>query len=600
MKRSKRKLLALVAGLWILAWLCGSDPGYAADERLSGQIYSPNFSPSNPDIVAFERRAGDAWELYIYNRRSGDVQQLTAATGASPKAGSDVFEDLFREEEESANVTRFEGQLSWRPVLDSKGRQWFAFVSSGDEQSYDLYLSYIDTDGRLAADGLKHLTYDGVDQMPRWSPDGQSLVFVSGSGRGNDLYLVRNMSSLLKGTDVSLFQPVKITDNPGDDTHPVWSPDGRFIAFQEEKSDGEFLNTGVALINVQDVGPAGKVSAVRLSGDLGKYHEYQPSWSPDGRFIAFYVTQRPLDRAKGNRLQDIGVLAVIKDASSGRIAGGRVLRGTSLRLADNVVPNRSGGPAWIPQRKGEPGFLYITYVKREEEKDNPIYTADFSRWQQKNLKYKSELSSRFDTRLHRDVAITLQSSGTRLAFVSHAGHANKLQVEDLSGQKKYGLKVRMERERNTALLRSLLVPGLGQRYKGQKTKGTVLTATAILSAAGYLVFNGQTALDDYNQARRNYLDVRGDNADDYSEAFKTWQQEADDVNSAISKTKTFLFLTLGVWAYNAVDSFMGFPLTVEQPMAAMRDAGRLALAPEVGWTAADGRPVYWLKTRIEF
>ncbi|MCB9454166.1 MAG: PD40 domain-containing protein [Anaerolineaceae bacterium] len=69
---------------------------------------------------------------------------------------------------------------------------------------------------------LHRLTDDpGYEQYPAWSPDGRSIVFTqSGSHYGDDIYIMN-----ADGSDLHLL----VADAWG--YGPVWSHDGRQIAF---------------------------------------------------------------------------------------------------------------------------------------------------------------------------------------------------------------------------------------------------------------------------------------------------------------------------------------------------------------------------------
>ncbi len=104
----------------------------------------------------------------------------------------------------------------------------------------------------------------GGEWYPSLSPNGERFVYASWNGSGYDLFL----------QDVAgVEQPVNLTaGSPGDDTHPAFSPDGKRIAFRSERPDGG----GIFLMNVDEAGRP----AYRLTG-IG----YHPAWSPDSREI---------------------------------------------------------------------------------------------------------------------------------------------------------------------------------------------------------------------------------------------------------------------------------------------------------------------------
>ena len=69
----------------------------------------------------------------------------------------------------------------------------------------------------MNADGgrLRRLTDDpGLDEYPTWSPDGQWIAFYSDRDGDLDIYIVRPDGSDLR----------QLTDNDYNDLYPSWSP----------------------------------------------------------------------------------------------------------------------------------------------------------------------------------------------------------------------------------------------------------------------------------------------------------------------------------------------------------------------------------------
>ena len=87
--------------------------------------------------------------------------------------------------------------------------------------------------------------------------------------------------------DVATGESRQITDGPYDDSSPTWSPDGREIAFvsnRTEEPDGN-SNSDIFLV------PAGGGEARQLTTNPGA--DRSPAWSPDGRWIAHVSTLKP-------------------------------------------------------------------------------------------------------------------------------------------------------------------------------------------------------------------------------------------------------------------------------------------------------------------
>ena len=146
----------------------------------------------------------------------------------------------------------------------------------------------------------------GVETTPSLSPDGKSLVYAKGDGTNMDLYLLR----------VGGRNPVNLTpDSPTDDRQPAFSPDGERIVFRSERDGG-----GVFLM------AASGESVTRLT-DFG----YHPSWSPEGSHIAV----SPITFVSPSGLQgEITGLSIV-DVKSGQV------RALPLKA-------RALQPAWSP------------------------------------------------------------------------------------------------------------------------------------------------------------------------------------------------------------------------------------------------------------
>jgi Tol biopolymer transport system component len=197
----------------------------------------------------------------------------------------------------------------------------------------------------------------GLEDSPSISPDGQWVVYAGDNGEDRDIYL----------RSVTGERAINLTeDSPGADYAPAFSPDGARIAFRSTRDGGGLFV----------MGRTGE--AVRRVSDRGE----SPTWSPDGRSLAYtteYVGVLPLnleperpglwtvDIETGTARELIDTDAVLPSWSpDGRWIAYTVRSdGSSIRLVPAggglSVPltDRGGndwGPAWAPDGR----FVYFS------------------------------------------------------------------------------------------------------------------------------------------------------------------------------------------------------------------------------------------------
>lgn len=195
---------------------------------------------------------------------------------------------------------------------------------------------------------------------PRWSPGGKYFSFLSARNKGKTQIWALNS---LGG------EAVKLTDVKQGVKDYTWSPDGKKILLtildpdpddlakdkedkdkkkkkkpwvidrlQFKKDDPGYLNnrkTHLYTFNMDDK----KVTQITS----GKFDESEPTWSPDGKSIAF-VSNRT-DNPDGNENSDIWIVSA-DNTDKGK---------TLLQLTKNIGGDRS--PVWSPNGKS---IAYIT------------------------------------------------------------------------------------------------------------------------------------------------------------------------------------------------------------------------------------------------
>ncbi|QDH71651.1 amidohydrolase family protein [Lysobacter alkalisoli] len=114
------------------------------------------------------------------------------------------------------------------------------------------------------------------DVQPRWSPDGRRIAFTSDRGGGNNLWHVR-----ADGSD-----PVQVTK---EDfrllNNPAWTPDGRFIIGRKHFTSTRSLGAGELWMYHASGEAGGGVQLTEKKNDQQDLGE--PAVSPDGRYVYF-------------------------------------------------------------------------------------------------------------------------------------------------------------------------------------------------------------------------------------------------------------------------------------------------------------------------
>ncbi len=238
------------------------------------------FHPGEASLLP--RPNGAAASDMIYLSQAGDDIQFTGK--------SEVFA-MRADGTRSVNLSNDPGEES---LIDSDGPSWspdgtkIAFTSRrGDE--VDIYT--MDADGSNVVRLTRHPAFDGG---PAWSPNGQRIAFSSDrdspepfSGDPDNPSFFYRVGGAFTDADIYVMDVdgsnvVRLTDAPGLDHFASWSPDGTKIAFTSSRdTDSE---TGEPNREVYVMVADGS-NAIRLTHHPA--FDSEPSWSPDGRRIAF-------------------------------------------------------------------------------------------------------------------------------------------------------------------------------------------------------------------------------------------------------------------------------------------------------------------------
>ena len=314
--------------LWMVSW------DGAQQIRLTSTTDSSERAPRwTPDgrYLAFLAARGSEEEkkkgaqVWVLNSVGGEAQQLTDIKGGvtdyvwSPDGLRLCL--VVNDFDPSSEPEKLEGwkRKTTPPIVIDR----YHFKS--DEGGYltRLYSHLVLFDvATKKAEALTKGSFD--DQSPAWSPDGKSIAFVSNRtpdpdrNENTDIYVVEARAGA---------EPRAVTTFPGrDGGTPSWSPDGKWIAYlqaDETKYTAYFLDK---LAIVPSAGGTAKVLTTALdraaSGDI--------LWSADGQSLRVVVED---DRAVYVAKVSVATGAVEKLTTGEKTAGAISPRGTDGSLA---------------------------------------------------------------------------------------------------------------------------------------------------------------------------------------------------------------------------------------------------------------------------
>jgi len=175
-------------------------------------------------------------------------------------------------------------QLTFEPGLEaepsfSPDGNYLAYATN-DRGSLDIAIL------PLAGGEVRRLVGTPADEsQPAWSPDGTRIAFTSAQDRSGRLSPLGGLNVLTpfvqaQGGDLFLAPAAggaaaRLVERG---SYPTWSPDGREIAFQSDR-DGTW--------DIWKVSARGGEPTVLCADEE---IDYQPAWSPDGAWIAFAST----------------------------------------------------------------------------------------------------------------------------------------------------------------------------------------------------------------------------------------------------------------------------------------------------------------------
>ena len=229
--------------------------------------HHPQWNP-NGRWILYESGQKGYNELYAVSE-DGKVRNLLAATEIYRGADA-IAVNIAQDEGDAVSSDRFDPRPLWSPdgtriSYTERSREYFSGklkVLPFDQQkgtasgeALDLYIAKNDPGGAWAINTAS------------WSPDSNTLAVVLQESHWDKIWLIPSKGG----------KPKELTFGTGEDEQPIYSPDGKWIAFESNRGIAEQRHIWLV--------PASGGEPHRLTNLDGI--EGEPQWSQDSKSLAF-------------------------------------------------------------------------------------------------------------------------------------------------------------------------------------------------------------------------------------------------------------------------------------------------------------------------
>jgi dipeptidyl aminopeptidase/acylaminoacyl peptidase len=282
-------------------WMAPAAGGDPVQLTRTGRDSSPKWSPDGKSIAFLSSRGGDS-QVYLLSMDGGEAHPITKlSTGAdlvkwSPDGKSIAFtsavypeckdDDCNRKRNEEKEKNKVKAYVAERLLY----RHWTHWNEGTRSHLFVMPVPAAQGEAGEARDLTAGADYDvppdqrGDDGDFNFSPDSKELCFtavtdkVEAISTNGDLFLVPTAGG----------EPKRITTQPGFDGNPVYSPDGKYIAYHAQLTAGYESDRWRVMLYDRAGGKSENLSEGFDRSAAGL------AWSPDSKTLYFLAENETL------------------------------------------------------------------------------------------------------------------------------------------------------------------------------------------------------------------------------------------------------------------------------------------------------------------